>query len=58
MRNLSFYNQHTIPRCTLEELKSVEKRTSDKKLKKLINAELSSRASAGVNRPLTIEDWI
>jgi hypothetical protein len=51
-------NKHTIPLTDSKELEVALKKTRDKKLAQMIRAELRSRESMGVDRPLTIEDYL
>ena len=55
---ISRLNQHTIPQTDSEALKEALAKTKNKTLARMIRAELESRKAAGVNRPLSIEDFL
>jgi hypothetical protein len=56
--NLSKITRWTVGQIATEELQEALRRTNDKQKRQMIQKELDSRKALGVNRPLTIEDYL
>ena len=55
---LANVNQYTIPQMHTAALEAALARTTDRRLRIIIQAELDARRSAGVDRPVTMEDYL
>jgi hypothetical protein len=55
---LSNINTHTIPLLHSDDLRNALTRTTDRRKRVAIQAELDRREAAGFDRPLGIEDYI
>jgi hypothetical protein len=58
MVNLANINRWTIGQIPSEELEKALSRTTNKAKRALIQAELDSRKAVGVDRPVTLEDYL
>jgi len=52
------FSRYTIPQTDSQTLREVLAKTKSKALALQIKAELEARKAAGVDRPLTIEDFL